>query len=60
VQVDMARPATDKTDELTAWAAEHSVEVHAIAVDSELRRTQALALGATVGRGRLLGAPAGL
>ena len=57
VQVDLGRPVTDRTQELAGWAQEHGVEVHAVAVDSELRRTQARELGATVGRGRLLGAP---
>ena len=60
VQVDMSRPTTDQTIELLAWATSHEVEVHAIHIDSEVRRTQAIALGATAGRGRLLGLPAPL
>ncbi len=60
VQVDLSRSATDQTRELLDWATGKGVEVHAVNVDTELRRTQAITLGATVGRGRLLGAPAPL
>ncbi|MCU1600879.1 MAG: hypothetical protein JWO22_1588 [Frankiales bacterium] len=60
VQVDLSRPSTDQTTELLAWAADQGVEIHAVHVDSELHRTQAIALGATIGRGRLLGAAAPL
>lgn len=60
VQVDLALPGRDThagVQEVLAWAASTGVEVHALAVDTEVRRQQALALGAVVGRGRLLGAP---
>ncbi|MFN2536714.1 MAG: EAL domain-containing protein [Mycobacteriales bacterium] len=57
VQVDLSRPASGLTTELVAWATAHGVEVHAVGVDTEARRTQARELGASVGRGRLLGVP---
>lgn len=60
VQVDLARPNCDSDPnlrEVLNWAAGAGVEVHALAVDTQARQEQALELGATVGRGRLLGAP---
>ena len=63
VQVDLSKPARD-TDagvrEILAWANGTGVEIHALGVDSDARREQALALGAVAGRGRLLGYPAPL
>ncbi len=63
VQVDLNLPGRDhdpKVREILAWAAGSGVEVHALGVDTQVRREQALALGAVVGRGRLLGAPGAL
>lgn len=60
VQVDLAQPVGSRTQELIDWATAASVEVHALGIDSETRRTQAKALGAVVGRGTLLGFPAAL
>lgn len=60
LQVDLAKPGRD-TDagvrELVNWAGASGVELHALAVDTDARRDQALALGAVAGRGRLLGHP---
>ena len=60
VQVDLTLPAREsdpKVAELLGWAKGAGVEIHALGVDTESRRAQAVALGAVVGRGRLLGAP---
>lgn len=60
VQVDLAKPGRESdlgVRAILAWATGAGVAVHALAVDTDVRRQQALALGATVGRGRLLGAP---
>lgn len=60
VQVDLSKPGRESDPAVKAilgWAAGAGVEIHALAVDSEVRREQALALGAVVGRGRLLGSP---
>ena len=63
IQVDFAKPGRE-TDagvrEMLNWASASGVEVHALAVDTQARRDQALALGAVAGRGRLLGPPAPL
>ena len=60
VSVDVSRPANARLEELLAWAGVAGVELHATGVDSDAGRRQALALGATVGRGRLLGGPSRL
>ncbi len=63
VQVDLNLPGREhdpKVGQILGWAKENGVEIHALGVDNEVRREQAIALGAVVGRGRLLGAPAGL
>ncbi len=60
VQVDLAKPGRESDPGVTAilgWAAGAGVAIHALAVDTEVRRQQALSLGAVAGRGRLLGAP---
>lgn len=60
IQVDLAKPHRDsdpRVKEMLAWASSSGTQVHALSVDTEARREQALELGATVGRGRLLGAP---
>ena len=60
VQVDLSLPAREsdpKVAALLGWCRESGVEVHALGVDTESRRQQAQALGAVVGRGRLLGVP---
>jgi EAL domain-containing protein (putative c-di-GMP-specific phosphodiesterase class I) len=63
VQVDLSKPGRESdpaVKEILGWAAGSGVEIHALAVDTEVRRQQAVALGAVVGRGRLLGVPGGL
>ena len=60
VQVDLNKPAREsdpKVAEVLGWARGAGVEIHALGVDTEIRRSQAVDLGAVVGRGRLLGAP---
>lgn len=60
LQVDLAKPGRESDPsarELLNWAGATGVQVHALGVDSEARRDQALALGAVAGRGRLVGAP---
>lgn len=60
VQVDLARPGRESDPgvrEILTWATGAGVDIHALAVDTQVRREQALALGAVAGRGRLLGAP---
>ena len=60
VQVDLSIPGRDKSPavrRLVATAAECGAEVMALGVDSPVRRSVALELGATLGRGRLFGAP---
>ncbi len=63
LQVDLSKPGRESdpgVKELLGWAAGTGVEVHALAVDTEVRRQQAVALGAVAGRGLLFGAPAPL
>ncbi len=60
VQVDLNLPGREhdpKVRDILTWATGSGVDVHALGVDTQVRREQAQALGATVGRGRLLGAP---
>jgi EAL domain-containing protein (putative c-di-GMP-specific phosphodiesterase class I) len=60
VQVDLSDPALEtdpRLGQVLAWAAAHGAAVHAVGVDTPSGREQALDLGATAGRGRLLGAP---
>jgi EAL domain-containing protein (putative c-di-GMP-specific phosphodiesterase class I) len=60
VQVDLAVPGRDKSPavrRLVATAAECGAEVMALGVDSQVRRSVAVELGATLGRGRLFGTP---
>jgi EAL domain-containing protein (putative c-di-GMP-specific phosphodiesterase class I) len=63
VQVDLSKPGRE-TDaglrEVLNWAQGAGVAVHALNVDSEGHREQALGFGAIAGRGRLLGHPAPL
>jgi len=51
------RQDPDAVRRLVAPAAECGAEVMALGVDSMLRRSEAVELGATIGRGTLLGAP---
>jgi EAL domain-containing protein (putative c-di-GMP-specific phosphodiesterase class I) len=62
VQVDLAlrRAGDPQLSELLEWGLSAGAEIHATGVDTEARRQQALDLGCSVGRGRLLGAPAPL
>jgi EAL domain-containing protein (putative c-di-GMP-specific phosphodiesterase class I) len=63
VQVDVRDPghrAVPQVREVLTWAENHGAQVHAVGVDSEARRTQAVDLGAVAGRGLLLGLPAAL
>jgi EAL domain-containing protein (putative c-di-GMP-specific phosphodiesterase class I) len=63
VQVDVrdpGHPAVPQVSEVLGWAMTHGAHVHAVGVDSEARRAQALDLGAVAGRGLLLGLPAAL
>jgi EAL domain-containing protein (putative c-di-GMP-specific phosphodiesterase class I) len=60
VQVDLSVLGRDKSPavrRLVATAAECGAEVMALGVDSAVRRSVAVELGATLGRGRLLGEP---
>jgi EAL domain-containing protein (putative c-di-GMP-specific phosphodiesterase class I) len=60
VQVDLSVPGRDKSPavrRLVATAAECGAEVMALGVDSAVRRSVAVELGATLGRGRLFGEP---
>jgi EAL domain-containing protein (putative c-di-GMP-specific phosphodiesterase class I) len=60
VQVDLSVPGRDKSPavrRLVATAAECGAEVMALGVDSPVRRSVAVELGATLGRGRLFGEP---
>lgn len=63
VQLDLARPgrtasaAAGGVRRLLAWAAGAGAQVMALGVDSSTRRTEAVELGATTGRGALLGSP---
>jgi EAL domain-containing protein (putative c-di-GMP-specific phosphodiesterase class I) len=60
VQVDLSDPALEtdpRLRQVLGWATTHGAAVHAVGVDTPTRREQALDLGATAGRGRLLGAP---
>ena len=63
VKLDLDRPgrhpgaASDQVLALLDWAARYGVPLVAIGVDSEARRTAAIELGATLGRGRALGNP---
>ena len=67
VQVDLGRAGgrPGRSDSagaarLLALAAEVGAEVMAVGVDTSARLTEAVALGATLGRGLVLGAPAGI
>ena len=66
VKLELARPGRTAANtapgvrDLLRWAADGGVEVMAIDVDSEHARQTAADLGATTGRGRLLGPPARL
>jgi EAL domain-containing protein (putative c-di-GMP-specific phosphodiesterase class I) len=60
VQVDLSIPGRLRSPavrRMVATAAECGAEVMALGVDSPLRRSEAVELGATLGRGTLLGAP---
>ena len=60
VQVDLNMPGREhdpRVREILTWAKANGVAIHALGIDSSVRREQALALGAVAGRGRLLGAP---
>ena len=60
VQVDLSIPGRVRSPavrRLVATAAECGAEVMALGVDSPVRRSEAVAMGATLGRGTLLGAP---
>jgi EAL domain-containing protein (putative c-di-GMP-specific phosphodiesterase class I) len=60
VQVDLSvagHVGSPAVRRLVATAAECGAEVMALGVDSVLRRSAAIELGATIGRGTLLGAP---
>ena len=60
VQVDLSKPGRESdpgVKEILSWAVGAGIDVHALAVDTDVRRQQALDLGAVVGRGRLLGVP---
>lgn len=63
VQVDLALPGRESdagVREVLNWAKGGGVAVHALSVDTEAKRQQAIGLGAIAGRGRLLGPPAPL
>jgi EAL domain-containing protein (putative c-di-GMP-specific phosphodiesterase class I) len=63
VQVDLSLPAratSPAVRRLLATAAEIGADVMALGVDSPLRRAEAMQLGATLGRGSLLGSPGAL
>ena len=67
VQVDLGRAGgrpgrsgSAAASRLLALAAEVGAEVMAVGVDTSARLTEAVALGATLGRGLVLGAPAGV
>ncbi|MGZ4596790.1 MAG: hypothetical protein ACXV3V_07675, partial [Actinomycetes bacterium] len=60
VQVDLSLPAriaSPAVRRLVATATEIGAEVMALGVDTPVRRAEAVELGATVGRGNLLGSP---
>jgi len=60
VQVDLSRPGGTSRSAVAAFVEaglDAGAEVMALGVDSPARRAEALALGATLGRGLLLGAP---
>jgi EAL domain-containing protein (putative c-di-GMP-specific phosphodiesterase class I) len=60
VQVDLSLPCRVQSPavrRMVVTAAERGAAVMALGVDSVLRRSQAVELGATLGRGTLLGAP---
>jgi EAL domain-containing protein (putative c-di-GMP-specific phosphodiesterase class I) len=60
VQVDLSRPGRATSSTVAAYleaGLDAGAEVMALGVDSATRRTEAVALGATLGRGSLLGAP---
>lgn len=60
VQVDLSRPGRESdlgVKELLTWASGSGAEIHALGVDTDTRKQQALDLGAVAGRGRLLGTP---
>jgi hypothetical protein len=60
VQVDLARPggtATPSVGRFLAEAHDAGATVMALAVDSPARRAAAATVGATLGRGLLLGTP---
>jgi EAL domain-containing protein (putative c-di-GMP-specific phosphodiesterase class I) len=63
VQVDLNKPRRESDPGVLGilnWAKGAGVEIHALGVDNELRREQAMDLGATAGRGWYYGAPAPL
>lgn len=63
VQVDLSLTGRDRDAQVASmlsWASSSGVEIHAVGVDSEVRRSHALDLGAVAGRGRLLGPPGSL
>jgi EAL domain-containing protein (putative c-di-GMP-specific phosphodiesterase class I) len=60
VQVDLSRPGATASSAVAAYleaGLDVGAEVMALGVDSPARRVAAVALGATLGRGLLLGAP---
>ncbi|MCU1586628.1 MAG: hypothetical protein JWN31_121 [Frankiales bacterium] len=60
VQVDLNKPRRESDVgvlETISWAQANNVEVHALGVDNELRRQQAIDLGAVAGRGWFYGEP---
>lgn len=60
VQVDLGKPRRESdlgVAQLLAWATESGVAIHALGVDNDVRRQQAIDLGAVAGRGLLFGPP---
>jgi len=60
VQLDLSKPRSTNdanVKEILSWASSAGVALHAVGIDSDSRRQQALDLGAVAGRGLLFGAP---
>jgi EAL domain-containing protein (putative c-di-GMP-specific phosphodiesterase class I) len=63
LKLDLDKPgrssafASDGVRAMLEHASRRGIEVVALGVDSEARRSEAVAMGATLGRGRLLGTP---
>jgi EAL domain-containing protein (putative c-di-GMP-specific phosphodiesterase class I) len=63
VQVDLNKPRRDSdvgVTEILSWARANNVAIHALGVDNEMRKEQAIGLGAVAGRGWYFGEPAPL